>query len=161
MIWESSCGSFLTTNDSLGNHENVREWVSEKERKRERFVVCLWNRCKGMGDEHLTRGFFFILILGLESEGEQLSPIPTQISVFPFGLVNFGCANQCSLFFFFFIIKKIKCSVLFKVIIIIVFYVYIFFFFLSECVYILDLQWEGELLLGLVCSVSDVTRILC
>lgn len=108
-----------------------------------------------MDDEHLTRGFFFILILGLELEGEQLSPIPTQISVFPFGLVNFGCANQCSLFFFFFIIKKIKCSVLFKVIIIII------VFFLSECVYILDLQWEGELLLGLVCSVSDVTRILC
>ena len=114
-----------------------------------------------MGDEHLPRGFFFILILGLELEGEQLSPIPTQISVFLFGLVNRGCAHQCSLFFFFFIIKKIKCSVLFKVIIIIVFYVYIFFFFLSECVYILDLQWEGELLLGLVCSVSDVTRILC
>ena len=89
-----------------------------------------------MGDEHLTRGFFFILILGLESEGEQLSPIPTQISVFPFGLVNFGCANQCSLFFFFFIIEKIKCSVLFKVIIIIVFYVYIFlFFFIGMCIY--------------------------
>ena len=158
MIWESSCGSFLTTNDSLGNHENVREWVSEKERE----VCSLFvKQMQRDGWWTFNAGFFFILILGLELEAEQLSPIPTQISVFLFGLVNFGCANQCSLFFFFFIIKKIKCSVLFKVIIIIVFYVYIFFFFLSECVYILDLQWEGELLLGLVCSVSDVTRILC
>lgn len=160
MIWESSCGSFLTTNDSLGNHENVREWVSEKEREREACSLFV-KQMQRDGWWTFNAGFFFILILGLELEAEQLSPIPTQISVFPFGLVNFGCANQCSLFFFFFIIKKIKCSVLFKVIIIIVFYVYIFFFFLSECVYILDLQWEGELLLGLVCSVSDVTRILC
>lgn len=51
-----------------------------------------------MDDEHLTRGFFFFHSYSWFGIGGgtafSTNTIPTQISVFLFGLVNFGCAKS-------------------------------------------------------------------